>query len=44
MLIIFQFLAGAAGSTALTNVAGTVADLFGDSDEAGQPSEFFFGP
>ena len=33
--IIFQFLCGAAGSTALSNVAGTIADLFGDADNAG---------
>lgn len=39
MLIIFQFLCGAAGSVALCNVAGTIADLFGDSDGAGQPSK-----
>jgi hypothetical protein len=36
MLIIFMFLAGTAGSTALSNVAGTIADLFGDVDGAGQ--------
>lgn len=41
MLIIFQFLCGAAGSTALTNVAGTIADLFGDADNAGQPMALF---
>ena len=41
MLIIFQFLAGAAGSTALSNVAGTIADLFGDADNAGQPMCLF---
>lgn len=41
MLIIFQFLSGAAGSTALTNVAGSVADLFGDADNAGQPMALF---
>jgi multidrug resistance protein len=41
MLIIFQFLCGAAGSTALTNVAGTIADLFGDMDGAGQPMALF---
>jgi multidrug resistance protein len=41
MLIIFQFLCGAAGSTALTNVAGTIADLFGDLDGAGQPMALF---
>lgn len=41
MLIIFQFLAGTAGSVALCNVAGTIADLFGDSDGAGQPMALF---
>ncbi|KAI9812927.1 MAG: hypothetical protein M1827_004445 [Pycnora praestabilis] len=41
MLIIFQFLAGAAGSTALSNVAGTIADLFGDADNAGQGMALF---
>jgi MFS family permease len=41
MLIIFQFLCGAAGSTALTNVAGTIADLWGDRDDAGQPMALF---
>ncbi|KAI1379357.1 MFS general substrate transporter [Hypoxylon crocopeplum] len=41
MLIIFQFLCGTAGSTALSNVAGTIADLFGDMDGAGQPMALF---
>jgi MFS family permease len=41
MLIIFQFLCGAAGSTALSNVAGTIADLFGDADNVGQPMALF---
>lgn len=41
MLIIFQFLCGAAGSTALSNVAGTIADLYGDADNAGQPMALF---
>lgn len=41
MLIIFQFLSGTAGSVALCNVAGTIADLFGDSDGAGQPMALF---
>ncbi|KAI1106969.1 MFS general substrate transporter [Jackrogersella minutella] len=41
MLIIFQFLCGVAGSTALSNVAGTIADLFGDMDGAGQPMALF---
>lgn len=49
MLIVFQFLCGAAGSTALSNVAGTIADLWGDRDDAGQPMALFvlsanFGP
>jgi multidrug resistance protein len=41
MLIIFQFLCGAAGSTALSNVAGTIADLWVDRDDAGQPMALF---
>lgn len=41
MLIVFQFLCGAAGSTALSNVAGTIADLFGDADNAGQAMAAF---
>lgn len=41
MLIIFMFLAGTAGSTALSNVAGTIADLFGDIDGAGQAMALF---
>jgi MFS family permease len=41
MLIIFMFLCGIARSTALTNVAGTVADLFGDADNAGHAMGFF---
>jgi multidrug resistance protein len=41
MLIIFQFLCGAAGSTALSNVAGTIADLWADRDDAGQPMALF---
>lgn len=41
MLIIFNFLIGCAGSVALCNVAGTIADLFGDSDGAGQPMALF---
>ena len=41
MLIIFQFLCGAAGSTALSNVAGTIADLFGSSDSSGQAMALF---
>ena len=41
MLIIFQLLCGTAGSTAVSNVAGTIADLFGDSDIAGQAMALF---
>ncbi|KIY51207.1 vitamin b6 transporter bsu1 [Fistulina hepatica ATCC 64428] len=41
MLAIFQLLCGIAGSTALSNVAGTIADLFGDADNAGQPMALF---
>jgi MFS family permease len=41
MLIIFMFLAGTAGSTGLSNVAGTIADLFGDVDGAGQAMALF---
>jgi MFS family permease len=41
MLVIFLFLCGAAGSTALSNYAGTIADLFGDADSAGQAMALF---
>ncbi|KEF60204.1 uncharacterized protein A1O9_05054 [Exophiala aquamarina CBS 119918] len=41
MLIIFCFLIGVAGSSALSNVAGTIADLFGDADNAAQPMALF---
>ncbi|KAK8218442.1 major facilitator superfamily domain-containing protein [Phyllosticta capitalensis] len=41
MLIVFQFLCGAAGSTALSNVAGTIADLFADADNAAQAMGLF---
>ncbi|KAK0102994.1 hypothetical protein ONS95_000822 [Cadophora gregata] len=41
MLVIFMFLSGIAGSTALSNVAGTIADLFGDVDRAGQAMALF---
>lgn len=41
MLIIFSFLIGLAGSTALSNVAGTISDLFGDRDIAGQAMAMF---
>jgi MFS family permease len=36
-----MFLSGIARSTALTNVAGTVADLFGDADSAGHAMGLF---
>lgn len=36
-----MFLCGIARSTAVTNVAGTIADLFGDADSAGQPMGLF---
>ncbi|KAL1297979.1 hypothetical protein AAFC00_006486 [Neodothiora populina] len=41
MLIIFMFLIGFTGSTALSNVAGTIADMFGDRDSAGQAMAMF---
>jgi MFS family permease len=41
MMIIFMLLSGMAGSTALSNVAGTIADLFGDADNAAQPMALF---
>lgn len=41
MMVVFMFLSGAAGSTALSNVAGTIADLYGDRDNAGQPMALF---
>lgn len=41
MMIIFMFLSGVAGSTALSNVAGSIADLFGDADNAGQAMSLF---
>lgn len=41
MLVIFQFLSGTTGSVALCNVAGTIADLFGSEDGAGQPMALF---
>jgi multidrug resistance protein len=49
MLIIFCFLIGLVGSTALSNVAGTISDLFGDDTGAAQPMALFvlganFGP
>lgn len=41
MLVVFMFLIGVVGSVALCNVAGTIADLFGDNDNAGQPMAMF---
>lgn len=41
MLVIFMFLIGTAGSTALSNVAGTITDCFGDIDGAGQAMAMF---
>lgn len=41
MLAIFMFLLGLCGSTATTNIAGTVGDLFMGSDEASQPMALF---
>jgi MFS family permease len=41
MLAIFMFIIGLCGSTALSNVAGTIGDLFCDSDEASQPMSLF---
>ena len=41
MMVIFMFLCGTAGSTALSNVAGTITDLFGDLDHAAQPMALF---
>ncbi|KAL1962673.1 hypothetical protein VTN77DRAFT_9307 [Rasamsonia byssochlamydoides] len=41
MMVIFMLLSGVAGSTALSNVAGTIADLFGNADNAGQPMALF---
>lgn len=36
-MIIFMLLSGIACSTAMSNVAGTIADLFGNADNTGQP-------
>lgn len=36
-----MFLTGTAGATALSNVAGTIADCFGDVDGAGQAMALF---
>lgn len=40
-LAIMMFIIGVCGSTAVSNVAGTVGDLFGGSDEASQPMAMF---
>lgn len=40
-LAIMMFIIGVCGSTAVSNVAGTVGDLFGASDEASQPMAMF---
>jgi hypothetical protein len=42
MLIIFCFLVGVAGSTALSNVAGTIIDLFGVCCHIFVPAEYQF--
>jgi MFS family permease len=41
MMITLMLLSGISGSTALSNVAGTITDLFGDADNAGQPMALF---
>ncbi|ORY54988.1 major facilitator superfamily domain-containing protein [Leucosporidium creatinivorum] len=41
MLVIFMFLAGMTGSVALVNVAGTIADLFGDEAGSAQAMALF---
>lgn len=41
MIAIFMFIIGVCGSTALSNVAGTIGDLFCGSDEASQPMALF---
>ncbi|KAH3665753.1 hypothetical protein OGAPHI_003941 [Ogataea philodendri] len=41
MLAIFMFIIGVCGSTSLSNVAGTIGDLFGNSDVASQPMSLF---
>lgn len=40
-IAILMFIIGVCGSTAVSNVAGTVGDLFGASDEASQPMAIF---
>lgn len=41
MLVIFMFLAGASGSSALSNVAATIGDMFGDTAGASQALALF---
>lgn len=41
MVAIFMFIIGVCGSTAVSNVAGTIGDLFCSSDEASQPMALF---
>lgn len=41
MIAIFMFLIGVCGSTALSNVAGSIGDMFGGSDGASQPMSLF---
>jgi MFS family permease len=41
MVAIFMFIIGMFGSTALSNVAGTIGDMFCASDEASQPMALF---
>uniref|UniRef100_A0A093UZN0 Putative transporter n=1 Tax=Talaromyces marneffei PM1 TaxID=1077442 RepID=A0A093UZN0_TALMA len=41
MMIIFMLLSGVACSTAMSNVAGTIADLFGNADNTSQPLALF---
>lgn len=41
MLAIFMLIIGTVGSTALSNVAGTIGDMFGASDDASQPMALF---
>lgn len=41
MMIIFMLLSGVACSTAMSNIAGTIADLFGNADNTSQPLALF---
>lgn len=40
-MVVLMFLSGAAASAGLVNVAGTVADMYGSNDNAGQPMSLF---